>query len=377
MLGSTFKLGFDSSMVSRGLGQLSKKLAGFGKEIGIGAARRVGERMTDTLGQVLSYLPDAAKEFADWSGEMVDMNDQTGASIETLNELTEALRLCGMETDNTGKILSVMTKNLQKAAADGGPVADALKAIGLDAQAIAGMNIDQQFFEIGKAIAEANKVTKTPITFRSWMGDTTKIVETKDTLKDMELITSSIFGAKAGFKLIRFFRNFDANMGQAKNNVKNLNSIIGGDLLQNVDTLGDSLGRWSILKKEAMASLFKQFDRIQGFKSLGDKIFDNIDMTKMDSFFESIGSLLQRNIEAALGQDFQQSIGDIFRTLGKYIGEGIKAELSPGGMLKGLFGGSDKQASNDRGIDVLKSSMDQQTSVLLQIKERVGIPKWA
>ena len=82
-LGTILRVGFDALQVRAGLAGLSRMFGGAMRgfrQVGIGAARQVGAKMTDTIGKLLTALPEGWKEAADWAGDMTDMSNQTGVA---------------------------------------------------------------------------------------------------------------------------------------------------------------------------------------------------------------------------------------------------------------------------------------------------------
>lgn len=349
MIGTTLKLGFDGTSVARGLGNISGLVGRFGKQIAIGATRRIGEGMTDMLGKIVTALPDAIKETADWAGNLTDMATQTGVSVEKLVLLEEALRLSGGQAADTSRMISVLADNLSTAATAGGPAADALKALGFEADELSRMGVDEAFYKIGKRVAELNKLTRTPITFID--PDTgeqiTKIVETTEKMKGLETVMSDLFGAKMGYKLLRFFKDFDGSMGQATNNVGKLGHAINDGLAVDMDNFSDSLGRFETLKRSLSSIVLSEIFRSTGGSNGVNRLFDFLDPEKIRPQIESFVSMIGRNLEVLLSQDLTTSLGDLMRNLGKSFGEGIRDSLkiSVKDFLPGFGGG--KTASND------------------------------
>lgn len=377
MIGTTFKLGFDGTSVSRGLGNISSVVGRVGRQIGIGMAREVGTRMTDTLGRILSAVPESLAETMDWSGQLQDMSTQTGVSVKNLVELQEALRLSGAEGADTSRMISTLAANLSEAAKNGGPAADALRKLGLNAQEIAGMNIDQAFYTIGQRIAELTKTTRTPIEFTYLFGPKvgTQIVETSDKIAGLESSMADLFGARMGYKLIRFFKDFNGSMGQARNNVGDLASAMDGGLAARIDDMGDALGRWQTLKRSLGTMALDEVGRFGGGGGI-NRIFDSLDAEKFRPKIQELMSMLGRNLEVLLSQDLGKSFGDIFRNLGKSFGEGIKDSLKIDvkSLMPSLMGfgsgGKTAKAESDPAL--------QKTNTLLSdIRREVGTARFA
>lgn len=373
MIGTTLKLGFDGTSVARGLSSVGKLVGNFGRQIAIGGARQIGARMTDTLGRALSYIPDMLGNTLDWAGEVNDMANQTGIAAERFIQLQEALRLSGAEGADTSRMISMMAKNIQEAAANGGPAAEALQKIGLRAQDLKNLNVDEMFYTIGRRIAELNKTTVTPFTM--WNNDanafTEHTVETTESLENMESIMSDIFGGKMGFKLIRFFKDFDGSMAQARRNVGGLASAMSGGMLGRMDDFGDALGRWETLKRSLSTIALDEFFRFSGGAGGVNAMFDKWDPEKLRGPIQDFTSMIGRNLEVVLTQGLGASLGDVMRNLGKSFGEGIRDAIQidvKSFLPKWLGGGSGQttQASDP--------ALKQTNNLLSDIRREVGGP---
>lgn len=80
------------------------------------------------------------------------LSDRLGIATERLIGLQHAADLSGASSELLATSLQKMQVNLGKAAADGGPAADAFKKIGLSAAELATMETDEAFYRIADAI---------------------------------------------------------------------------------------------------------------------------------------------------------------------------------------------------------------------------------
>jgi hypothetical protein len=91
-IGTTLKVGFDAAAVRKGFsglgGMFSGAMRGF-RQIGIGAARDVGARMTDLLGRVLMAVPQGIKETLDWAGNLTDTRLSTAIQTSINNAIRQ------------------------------------------------------------------------------------------------------------------------------------------------------------------------------------------------------------------------------------------------------------------------------------------------
>lgn len=374
MVGLTLKLGFDSTAVGRGLGSVGKQIGNFSKQIGIGAARQVGTKMTDWLGRALQSIPESFSEFTTWAGDLADLQNQTGISVDKLIQLQEAFRLAGTDSVDTGRMISGLASTLQKAASEGGPAADALKRIGLNAGTLANMPIDKAFESIAGAVAGLNKVTKTPITFNDPLSKKfgTSIVETVDKFDGLESVLESIFGGRVGYKMIRFFKTFDDSMGKAAHNTQHLKRILDGDIINRVDDMGDSWGRFSIMFKEFMGIGFRNATRFP-MNSMMNNLQDMLSPGQIQPVMDQIGNLVGRNMEVALTQNIGQSFGDMFSNFGRKLGEGFLSMVN----LKSMIFGPEVTPKSSASAMITAPQLEQTNALLRDIRKEAFVSRLA
>lgn len=355
MIGSTVKLGFDATAVQRGLGGLGGLFGRIGRQIGIGGLRQAGAQVTDLMGRIITAIPMAGKEMLDWAGNMTDMSAQTGISIQRLLVMEEALRMTGASAADTSRIMSTLADNLFEASKGSEAQKLALNRLGFSAQDLKDMDLDEAFFTIGKAVSELPK-----------------------DFKGLEGVMADLFGARMGYKMIRFFKDFDGSMEMAKKNVSSF-SDVSDRTFTNFDNISDIMGRWAMTRRSLLAGLFEGLVGEGGIESsVGalDSMFDKLN--GLSGTFRQMGNDLRNEFAKAMevigSQGIMASFGDLFKNLGKSIGDGImesvksSIDVSPSGLIKGLFGGG-KTASNSG--DLYKET-SKQTAILSRI-ERKGV----
>jgi hypothetical protein len=340
-IGTTLTVGFDAAAVRKGFaglgGMFSGAMRGF-RQIGIGAARDVGARMTDMLGRVLMAVPEGIKETLDWAGDLDDMAVQTGMSAERLVLLGEALRLSGAEARDTSMMISRFADNLGTAMREAGPAQEALRKLGFKMTDFKGIGLDEAFEKIGVRAGEM-----------SWgMGE-------------LESTMADLFGARMGYKLIRFFKNFDTQSNQAEKNVGALSRVMGKNASLYAD-MGDKIDRFKMKWTELMAIVIDVTNSLFGTDWI-DKMFDSLNADKVRAFMIDV----RDGFKIVMTKDFWSGLmGD----LGRAIGDGIKASLGDTFSLKGLVpswmrGGAPTSStdSNDKTI----ARMDRQIQLLQTI----------
>jgi hypothetical protein len=302
---------------------------------GVGdTARRVRD-----IWAIIGDLVSSPKKLMDWAGDLDDMSVQTGVSVERLVLLEEALRLSGAEAKDTSLMISRLANNLEDARNGMGPAREALNKLGFLAEDFADIPIDKAFEMIGKRAAEL------PADFRGLEG-----------------VMFDLFGGKMGGKLIRFFRNFDAQTKQASKNVGDLARRMDGSAQSYADA-GDKLDRYAWRWKELMAILIDiGTDDLIG---LADKFFDHMSAERIRNTF----AFLREQIAGLFSGD-GDGINGMIRGIGKQIGEGIKESLSgmsAGSLIKGMFTGAPTASTGGGSFDKLVSQGMEQTGLLRQI----------
>lgn len=111
-INTTVKVGFDGTAVKSGLKNIGGMFGKFSKEVGIGAARKVGEFGTDWIGRSIEFLVQGSTAIFDFAGNLKDLAALTGESAQELMILNEQLRLAGDDSGETGKQLLTFQKAL-------------------------------------------------------------------------------------------------------------------------------------------------------------------------------------------------------------------------------------------------------------------------
>ena len=350
-IGTTVKVGFDASAVRAGMGGLKGLFSGAMRgmrQVGIGAARQIGAGMTDLLGRVLMAIPEGVKETMDWAGDLNDMSQQTGVSIDRLVLLQEALRLSGAEAADTSRMISTLAVNIGEAMRETGPAQDALRKLGFKMTEFKGIGIDEAFEKIGRRAGEM-----------SWgMGE-------------LETTMADLFGAKMGYKLIRFFRDFDGGMEKARLNVGDFAGRIK-ESAEGYDDMGDALGRFSMRWKELISVGLDEVVGLFG-KDWIDQAFDWASPEKVRAGISALKAGFTEFVGWVQGGGFKT----IFQDIGRMIGDGIMESMksmnpfgSSGGIWK-LFSGNQSSSSGGDLSQLITQGVEQ-TTYLRKISEKKG-----
>lgn len=346
-IGTTLKIGFDATAVKAGFGALrgmfNASFRGM-RQIAIGGAREVGVRTADLLGRALMAVPEGITETMDWAGNLTDMSEQTGVAISKLVLMEEALRLAGASAADTSRMLSTLGANIFEATKDTGPARDAFHKLGLRMGDIKSATLDQVFEKIGRSVA----------TSQFEMGE-------------LENVMADLFGARMGYKMIRFFRDFDGGMAQAENNVgdfaRRLDATAPG-----MDKMSDALGRAKMRWRELMAVGIDALTRMFGDDWV-DQMFDKLSPEKLRNTF----TFLREAIMGFLKDGMQ----NLLREAGRMIAEGLKESmgnaLNPMKAMKNFFTPNAPQASRSTESTKLIAIAERQASLLQGIlNKRTG-----
>ena len=335
MIGTTLKVGMDTSRVTRGLSKISRGFGAFSKQVGIGAARRVGERMTDLAGRLVMAVPGAIRDTANYVSELSDLSVKTDMSVQSLVELQEMFRVSGVQASDTTRVISQMADRLYEARTAGGMAKEALNELGFSAQDFKDKKLDESFFMIGKRIAEIAK-----------HGDMQKATG----------LAAEIFGMKGGAELLKFFGDMDANIIKAQQNVKGLVFDLGEEgLVGSIDAFADAMGRFEMFRMRLGIGLINTLEKTFGAGYL-DKFYDflNNDVVPVVlQIAKTFGDFMQSIRESGDPlKAISDSLGNISKSIGKSIADGFRESLgemiSPRAMLKGIFGG--KTASRQESL---------------------------
>lgn len=347
MIGTTFKLGFDGSSVSKGLGNLSRTMArGFGR-IGVGALERVGHRVTDLFGRILMAAPEAIQETADWAGGLTDMATATGTSVESLVLLEEKFRLAGVRAKETGAVVSRFGLNLKTAMTEGGPAKDALNKLGFYATEFKDLNLDQSFEKIAKRISEM-----------------------APQLENVEGIMADLFGAKLGYQQLKLFRDYAAVSERASRNVGDFAKKMNSGLAGQIDEWGEALERFETLKRQLSTIAIDELMNAFGGAGGPDAFFDSFNPENWRGGIRTITDAI-KNILTNPTQFF----GDALREAGRMLGEGFKESFSLKGLLPQLLP-SNAQNSREGQQNAMLGIMRDQKTLLTQIRDR-SVAKFA
>jgi hypothetical protein len=326
-INTTVKVGFDGTAVKTGLKSIGGMFGKFNKEVGIGAARKVGELGTDLLGKTLSFFAEAPGLFLDYAGELKDLSTLTGESIENLQLLQETFRLAGVDSIDTGKSILLLSKSIAQAkeealSNENGPMVKIFDQLKLGIGDLMRMKPAAQIETIFAAM-NANVPE---------FGDQVKIMQ-------------ALFG-KGGIKMLQVFRDhFAGTMEKAKSNLAGI-AKMSKEEVDGLESLGDELGRLPIMKmrifRNLLDGIFGENTGTTAAENLG-KVFDAIgdggeEIQKLGEKMRKLFDYVGKNGFGQLLKDMQIGIGSFASDIGSKIGTAFSTAVD--NYFKGTMLGS-------------------------------------
>lgn len=143
------EIGAYTDPLKKALNNVGKSLKDFGKRMaGIGAG------LTAASGAVLGPLAGAASHFAASGDELTKMSNKTGASVESLSELRHAASKSAVDFGTLGKSINKNQRLMAEAMAGNETAQESFAKLGLSAEALSQLPVDQQFEAIAQAISQ-------------------------------------------------------------------------------------------------------------------------------------------------------------------------------------------------------------------------------
>jgi hypothetical protein len=349
MLGTTYKVGFDAKEVRSGLSGLTGMMGRAMRQMGIGALRKVGEGAMDIFSRVLAYLPQSIKEMMDWAGNMTDMATQTNISMKDLMEFEEVLRLAGASAADTSMMISKFKVSLFEAANGSGEARDALNRLGIAANELDRNDIVGSFQKLAQAAKDAGLES----------GELDKIMMT-------------LINGRMGPKFIRAMENMDESFTQARKNLGGFQDE-ADNLFPAFDAISDTLGRWTMIRRQLMASFVKGAfgEQAEDAESLSESIMNLIQRASwameelgkiVRPIFDAMQPVMQVLSELGPVEFFKKGMADSFAEIGRILGQGIKDGLGideNSFFGKRLYGNPQEKKSEKTLFDLIQEAKNQ------------------
>ena len=326
-IGTTLKVGFDSSAVKRGFGSIGGMFKGIGRGMAMGA----GAMMSKSLVDLAIKAATGVDQLADFAGEAEDTALQVKASTAEIIKLDRALELAGSEV-KAGRMLSTLSDNIYDAANGGEDLQKAFRAIGLESKDFAGKTTIEQFEMIGRAVAA--------------MGDDVGTVQNS---------LEKIFGAKMAMQLLKLFRNQDV-FNQAGEEMDGFASNVEA-AASRLGKAQDQFKRLPYLWRGLNLALFDKFSGDGGaIKKIIDGMQRAIDTGDFTLLGKNLSEVFRQAMNAIKDSDIWKWIAEKMRELGKLIGGGIGDALNPFKLFN-LFGGkNDSTTMIDPTTEIMKTN---------------------
>ncbi len=202
--GLLVKIGANTRDFDAKLGESNRKLAAFGK-VAATAAVAVAGAMTALALKTMASIDTQAK-----------LAQSLGTTVKSMQVLNRAADMAGLDTAAISMAMRTLVTRLSQASAGAGPAADALKALGLNANELSGMPLDDRMLAINEAL---DKHT----TAASRAG-----------------VASALFGERAGLLIGRLDT---ATMRQAAQDIEDFGLAVSETDADNIEKANDSVTR--------------------------------------------------------------------------------------------------------------------------------------
>ena len=342
MIGEKIKIGFDGSEVKRGLGSI---MGGFGKlkrgigratrQVGVGAARRMGSDLFGFVINGLQAIPNELGNLSMLNKELDVMAQSTGVAKDEYLAMRQAMsKATGKDLGDAAEDMKDISERIGEALADPESTpGKSMRNMGIFYDDIAGKNIVDQIDLISK-----------------------KFSELKEELGPNEAMFQivELLGDQAGKNLIPFFLNYEKGMKDARELTKGFAGQIDrlGPDLEAIFDIKQSIGRKfselaagvleafkaAGLEAKSISDLINSIDVAGIAKDIANFIAEGVNAIKEDGLWEWIKSKMSE-----LGDWLSQVIGDgISKAIGNIMPDFMPKWLGGGGGSKdsdsGVFG---------------------------------------
>lgn len=177
-----FGLKADDTELKAALGTVKQSFANVSKAVGVA--------MTAAGAAITGFATKSIVDFAKAGDEVQKMADRTGFSTERLSELRHAAELSGTSLQGIEKASRNLSRVIHEAGQGTATYTDALAAVGLSYEQLAGLGPEQQFNMVALALADVQ-------------DKTTQVA-----------LATELFGARAGTALLPMLANGSAGLAE-------------------------------------------------------------------------------------------------------------------------------------------------------------------
>lgn len=354
MIGEKIKIGFDGSEVKRGLagimggfGKLGRGIGRATRQVGIGAARRMGSDLFGFIVSGLKAIPNELQSMTMLNKELEVMGKSTGIAADKYLALREAIaKTTGRSPEDAGDFLRDVSERLGEGMADfDSTPRKAMRELGLRAHELKGKNIEEQMAMI------ASKFTD----FKNEKGPEAAMFQINELLGEV------------GKQMIPLFLNYEKGMESASAKTKGLAEQIkstGGELETMLDI------RMALSRKFSQLSLgvLKAFSVNGGLGSISREI----DALPIAEWSRSIASELKKIKDMGPFDWIKEKLDTVEDWLSDAIAQGISkgisagiSDIMPSFSIKDLFNTKKKGSGESGGFDFNKGNN--------WIKDKLGV----
>lgn len=350
-IGTTVKVGFDGKDVDKGLGgihggfaKLGKGLAGMSKQMGVGAARQIGASLFGFVTQTATAIPSRIEELAQLSKEIKNIARDSSMAESEVIALMHAFKSSGMDTDLAGDTLREFATKFGEAVQDF--ESEPAKAL---------QDLKLPISEINKASLK-NQINSFALAVQHYGGSQQKLA----------FIMDRFLGGDLGLKAIGFFQDYNKH-------------ITDGTIATEKFTRQMSEQKTKLEQVSKLRMLFEQkFDELSlavigETGGIGQSLSDWLQNMDIESAAKQIASFIRTIKDSTVdlfsiiqGGQFSDTVNNLFRDVGKQIGEGIK-DAMPSLGFPSIFGGG-----KDRSTSQLLNELQKSNGYLASIERTNG-----
>lgn len=252
-----------SKMLGGGVGFLNSKLAALGGLLVGGITIR---GLTNMIGTSMKLLDVLAKT-----------SDKLGIDSKALAGLQHAANITGVSVEAMTKGLQNMARRVAEATEGTGEGVDALNALGLSANNLSGLTMDQQFLAIADAMGRVgNQGKKVQVAFDLFGRGGVDMLNTmalgRDGLQQMMQEADALGIAMNRVDLAKVEQANDA-MTRVKGAMQGIKNVAAVELAPAIETLSTMFTDWLLSSKDGVTVLGKGIDALVGtIGKLGDAI---------------------------------------------------------------------------------------------------------
>ncbi|WP_436714966.1 phage tail tape measure protein [Roseiconus lacunae] len=216
--------------IAQGARQVEADLKNLGRRVGSFGAGAIGASSA-----ILGPLAAATQGFASMGTEVAQLSERTGVGVRALSELKYAAEQSGVDFGDLGGAMEELNIRLGEAVIDqSGAAADALKKLGLDANALADMPLPERLEVLADAISGiSNNAKKQFLADEIFGGDAFKVMgllnQGADGIKGLRQEAESL-GLSMGNEQAKSAQQFTKSMNRLWSLLKGVTFTIGGAL---------------------------------------------------------------------------------------------------------------------------------------------------